>query len=180
MDFFTQRFYDRSYATASMRSFLEIEKKKQWHTCSLVHTKGGANRDTGLLFFLCLSSLSGQLVSRTMRRKRDQMVDQSRSAKLKNLPLKQCIVGYKQVFAHNILLRTVACASQQEWATLLESTILNFITLQLRVLVFNHTTSCLSNCHWRCQLLLTKWTFNLLKLLVRLTTITSSARSRRR
>lgn len=85
--FFTQRFYDRSYATASMRSFLEIEKK-QWHTCSLVHTKGGANRDTGLLFFLCLSSLSGQLVSRTMRRKRDQMVDQSRSAKLKNLPLK--------------------------------------------------------------------------------------------
>ena len=33
MDFFTQRFYDRSYATASMHSFLEIEKK-QWHTCS--------------------------------------------------------------------------------------------------------------------------------------------------
>ena len=27
MDFFTQRFYDRSYATASMRSFLEIEIK---------------------------------------------------------------------------------------------------------------------------------------------------------
>ena len=172
--FFTQRFYDRSYATASMRSFLEIEKK-QWHTCSLVHTKGGANRDTGLLFFLCVSSLFGQLVSRTMRRKRDQMVaDQSRSAKLKNLPLKQCIVGYKQASAH-IFCCELLHVLLQEWATL---TPLNFTTPQLQALALNLSTSSLSNCHWRCQLLLTKWTFNLL--LVRLTTITRSARSRRR
>ena len=35
-----------------------------------------------------------------MRQKRDQIVDPSRSAKLKNLPLKLWAVGYKQVSAH--------------------------------------------------------------------------------